>query len=208
MEGKATGMAPRPFGERNSTGLSRCVCSPPPARCVNRHPGKALGSVLNSASKPCNSPSIPPCAIGSRDGLTGPLASSYPSPMPQTRRRRTNPRGRGPRAQRRGEALEGGDRPTPSLTGPDTAGADRRGAPARPVRAARPARASGPGVWYAALFADLVLFLGCGLLAERLLPPTGRTVAWIVLIMTFGVGAGWLWGRARQLRRHPEVRHE
>ena len=63
-------------------------------------------------------------------------------------------------------------------------------------------------MWYAALFADLVVFLGCGLLAERLLPPIGRTVAWIVLIMTFGVGAGWLWGRARQLRRHPGVRHE
>jgi hypothetical protein len=63
-------------------------------------------------------------------------------------------------------------------------------------------------VWYAALFADLVVFLGCGLLAEKLLPPTGRTVAWIVLIMTFGVGAGWLWGKARQPRRHPEVRHE
>jgi hypothetical protein len=71
-----------------------------------------------------------------------------------------------------------------------------------------PARASGSGAWYAALFADLVVFLGCGLLAERLLPPTGRTVAWIVLIMTFGVGAGWLWGRARQARRHPEVRHK
>jgi hypothetical protein len=149
-----------------------------------------------------------PCGGGSRDALTGPVASSYPSPMPQTRRRRTTPRGRGPRSQRRGEALEGGDRPTPSLTGPDTAGADRRGAPARPVRAAGPARAGGRGPWYAALFADLVLFLGCGLLAERLLPPTGRTVAWIVLIMTFGVGAGWLWGRARQPHRHPEARHE
>jgi hypothetical protein len=71
-------------------------------------------------------------------------------------------------------------------------------------------------VWYAALFADLVAFLGCGLLAERLLPPIGRTVAWIALIMTFGIGAGWLWGKARQARRHPagqarrhpEVRHE
>lgn len=74
--------------------------------------------------------------------------------------------------------------------------------------ATTPARAGGPGVWYAALFADLVVFFGCGLLAERLLPPTARTVAWIVLIMTFGVGAGWLWGRARQLRRPREVRHE
>jgi hypothetical protein len=149
-----------------------------------------------------------PCAIGSRDALTGPVASSYPSPMPQSRRRRTTPKGRRPRAQRRGEALEGGDRPAQSLTGPHTAGADRRGTLARPVRAAGPARATGPGAWYAALFADLVVFLGCGLLAERLLPPTGRTVAWIVLIMTFGVGAGWLWGKARQSRRHPEARHE
>jgi hypothetical protein len=76
------------------------------------------------------------------------------------------------------------------------------------MRAARPARSSGPGAWYAAVFADLVAFLGCGILAERLLSPTGRTVAWIVLIMTFGVGAGWFWGRARQARRHREVRHE
>jgi len=44
----------------------------------------------------------------------------------------------------------------------------------------------------------MVVFLGCGLLAERFLSQTGRTVAWIVLIMTFGVGAGWLWGKARQ----------
>ena len=127
--------------------------------------------------------------------------------MPQTRRRRTS-RGRRPRAQRRGEALEAGGRPTQSLTGPHLAGADRRGAPTRPVSAAGPARATRAGVWYAALFGDLVVFLACGLLAQSLLPPVGRTVAWIVLIMTFGVGAGWLWGRARQPRRLPEVWHE
>jgi hypothetical protein len=61
-------------------------------------------------------------------------------------------------------------------------------------------------VWYAALFGDLVVFLVCALLAEKL-PPTGRTVVWIVLIMTFGVGAGWLWGKARQRRRRPVGGH-
>ena len=123
--------------------------------------------------------------------------------MRETRRRRKAPKGRGPRVQKRGAPLEDRDRPTQGLTRPHKAGADRGGTLTRPVRATGEARASGPGAWYAALFGALVVFLVSGVLADSLLPQSDHTVAWIVLIMAFGVAAGWLWGKARQRRRHP-----